>query len=66
MAKYLCTVLNELGIDQQEPTMIDEDNTAAIMMANANKPNGYTCYIDIRYFALQEWAQYREVKLAHI
>eukprot|EP00957_Ditylum_brightwellii_P171315 13041397-Ditylum_brightwellii.AAC.2 len=35
-------------------------------MANANKLNGFTHNIDISYFALQEWAQHGEVKLAHI
>eukprot|EP00957_Ditylum_brightwellii_P207227 15352063-Ditylum_brightwellii.AAC.1 len=66
MAKYLCTVLNELGIVQQGPTMIYKDNTAAILVANANKPNSRTRHIDISYFALQEWVQCGEVKLAHI
>eukprot|EP00957_Ditylum_brightwellii_P171552 13060690-Ditylum_brightwellii.AAC.1 len=32
MAKYLQTVLNKLGIQQYGPTMIYEDNAAAIMM----------------------------------
>eukprot|EP00957_Ditylum_brightwellii_P021616 1630051-Ditylum_brightwellii.AAC.1 len=42
MAKYLQTVLNELGIQQCGPTMIYEDNAAVIMMANNNRPNGQT------------------------
>eukprot|EP00957_Ditylum_brightwellii_P064498 4894677-Ditylum_brightwellii.AAC.1 len=55
MAKYLHTILNELGIAQHKPTMVYEDNAAAIMMANANKPNDCTWHIDMSYFALQEW-----------
>eukprot|EP00957_Ditylum_brightwellii_P138223 10536368-Ditylum_brightwellii.AAC.1 len=66
MAKYLRTVLNELGITQHSPTMIYKDNIAAIMVANANKPNGCNWHIDISYFALQEWVQERKVKLAQI
>eukprot|EP00957_Ditylum_brightwellii_P180894 13781018-Ditylum_brightwellii.AAC.1 len=37
-----------------------------MMMANNNKPNGCTRHINIKYFALQEWVAYGEVKLAHI
>eukprot|EP00957_Ditylum_brightwellii_P110468 8424818-Ditylum_brightwellii.AAC.1 len=65
MAKNLHIVLNELGSTQQGPTMICKDDAAAIMMANANKPSGCTCHIDISYFELQEWVQQGEVKLAH-
>eukprot|EP00957_Ditylum_brightwellii_P041741 3160971-Ditylum_brightwellii.AAC.1 len=46
--------------------MIYKDNTAAIMMANANKPNGGTHNINISYSVLQEWVQEGKVKLAHI
>eukprot|EP00957_Ditylum_brightwellii_P164448 12519960-Ditylum_brightwellii.AAC.1 len=66
MAKYLCAVSNELGIIQHGSTMIYEDNTAAITMTNANKPNGCTSHINISYFALQEWLQEGKVNLAHI
>eukprot|EP00957_Ditylum_brightwellii_P009366 708417-Ditylum_brightwellii.AAC.1 len=66
MAKYVQTVLNELGIQQCGPAMIYEDNAAAIIMANNGRPNGLTQYIDIRYFALQEWVTHGDVKFAHI
>eukprot|EP00957_Ditylum_brightwellii_P085146 6473867-Ditylum_brightwellii.AAC.1 len=66
MAKYLQTILNELGIQQCGPTMIYEDNAAAIMMANNSRPNGWTQHIDRNYFLLQEWVTYGNVKLAHI
>eukprot|EP00957_Ditylum_brightwellii_P194434 14808088-Ditylum_brightwellii.AAC.1 len=46
--------------------MIYEDNAAAIMLANNSRSNGWTQYIDISYFALQEWVTYSNVKLAHI
>eukprot|EP00957_Ditylum_brightwellii_P169647 12912465-Ditylum_brightwellii.AAC.1 len=46
--------------------MIYQDNAAAIMMANNSRPNGQTQHIDIRYFALQEWVTYGNIKLAHI
>eukprot|EP00957_Ditylum_brightwellii_P130190 9931254-Ditylum_brightwellii.AAC.1 len=43
-----------------------EANDAAIMMANNNKPNGWTQHININYFTLQEWVIYGKVKLSHI
>eukprot|EP00957_Ditylum_brightwellii_P051574 3911288-Ditylum_brightwellii.AAC.1 len=66
MAQYLQTVLNKLGIQQCGPTMIYEDNDAAIMLANNSRPNEWTHHINISYFALQKWVTYTNVKLAHI
>eukprot|EP00957_Ditylum_brightwellii_P048929 3712770-Ditylum_brightwellii.AAC.1 len=66
MAKYLQTVLNELGIQQCGPTIVYEDNDAEIMMANNSRPNGQTQHIGISYFALQVWVPYSNVKLACI
>eukprot|EP00957_Ditylum_brightwellii_P068523 5201897-Ditylum_brightwellii.AAC.1 len=66
MTKYLQTILNKLSVQQCGPTMIYEDNAAAIMVANNSRPNGWTQHIDISYFALQEWDTYSYVKLAHI
>eukprot|EP00957_Ditylum_brightwellii_P081377 6189928-Ditylum_brightwellii.AAC.1 len=66
MAKYLRTVLNDLGIQQHGPTTIYENNAASIVMANNNKPNSKTLHIDFNYFTLQEWVAYSEVKLACI
>eukprot|EP00957_Ditylum_brightwellii_P048833 3704825-Ditylum_brightwellii.AAC.2 len=51
---------------QDGPTMIHEDNSAAIRMANASKPNGRTRHINITYFAIQEWVENGNIKLAHI
>eukprot|EP00957_Ditylum_brightwellii_P036217 2743814-Ditylum_brightwellii.AAC.1 len=55
-----------LKVKQKSPTMIFEDSTAAIMMANASKLNGRTCHIDISCLAIQEWVEKGEIKLAHI
>eukprot|EP00957_Ditylum_brightwellii_P210236 15364714-Ditylum_brightwellii.AAC.1 len=66
IAKYLQTVLNELGIQQCRPTMIYEDNAAATMKAINSRPNGWTQHIDISYSALQEWVTYSNIKLEHI
>ena len=60
------SILDELGIKQDGPTMMYGDNQAAIMMANAKKPTERSRHIDIQYFALQEWKQRGIVLLDHI
>ena len=64
--KYFRSILDELGIKQDGPTMMYGDNQAAIMMANAKKPTERSRHIDIQYFALQEWEQRGIVLLDHI
>jgi hypothetical protein len=36
IAKYLCSILSELGYPQSEPTTLYEDNAAVILMVNAS------------------------------
>eukprot|EP00957_Ditylum_brightwellii_P102217 7792521-Ditylum_brightwellii.AAC.1 len=66
MAKYLHAILEELSIEQKGPTTIHEDNTAAIMIASASKPNERMRHIDISYFAIQEWVIIGDIKLSHM
>ena len=66
MAKHLRYILDELGVEQHGPTMIYEDNVAAILTVNAGKPTERSSHIDIQYFALQEWVERKIVKLSHI
>eukprot|EP00957_Ditylum_brightwellii_P018657 1401522-Ditylum_brightwellii.AAC.1 len=56
----------ELKMNQEGSTMTFEDSTAAIMMANANKPNGRTRHINISYSTVQEWVKKGDIKLAYI
>ena len=53
MAKNLRYFLEELGVEQHGPTMIYEENVAAILMMNAGKPTEHSHHIDIQYFALK-------------
>jgi hypothetical protein len=55
IAKYLRSILNELGYTQNEPTTLYEDNAAAILMINASRPTPRSRHIDIQHFAIQEW-----------
>jgi hypothetical protein len=65
-AKYLRTVLHELDVPQLFPTIIYEDNRAAIDMVNSSKPTPRSRHIDIQHFAIQEWKQRELVLLQHI
>jgi hypothetical protein len=52
VAKYLCSILHELGFTQQGPTALYEDNKAAITMINESKPTPCSRHIDIQHFAI--------------
>ena len=66
IAKYLRSILSELGYPQTGPTTLYEDNAAAILMINASRPTSRSRHIDIQHFAIQEWKANREIVLAHI
>ncbi|KAI2490779.1 Reverse transcriptase (RNA-dependent DNA polymerase) [Fragilaria crotonensis] len=66
IAKYLRSILLELGYPQLEPTTLFEDNAAAILMVNASRPTPRARHIDIQHFALQEWKANGEIVLSHI
>ena len=54
---YIRSILNDLGISQDQATIIYEDNQGAIAMANAGRPTKRTKHIDVRHFALQSWVE---------
>jgi hypothetical protein len=54
-AKYLRTVLADLGFQQHGPTVLYEDNEATILMVNASKPTARSRHIAIQHFAIKEW-----------
>ena len=66
IAKYLRSILSELGYPQDEPTTLYEDNAAAILMINASRPTPRSRHVDIQHFAIQEWKANREIVLEHI
>ena len=59
-------ILKELGFPQNGPAPVFEDNAAAIMNANKNKPTDRTRHIDIQLFAIQQWVERGDMKLQHI
>ena len=66
IAKYLRSILRELGFPQVGPTPIYEDNESTIKMVNAGKPTPRSRHIDIQHFAIQDWKQAGDLKLIHI
>ena len=66
IAKYFRSILKELGFEQTHPTILYEDNQAAIAMVNENKPTPRSRHIDVQWYALAEWRRKLEVVLRHI
>jgi hypothetical protein len=63
---YLRSILHELGFEQYLPTILFEDNTGALHMANAQQPTRRTRHMDTKYFALQDWVEHDQVALNQI
>ena len=66
MILYLRTILDELGIEQNEATILFEDNQGALMMANAQQPTRRTRHIETAAFALQDWVSRDLVCLEYV
>jgi Reverse transcriptase (RNA-dependent DNA polymerase) len=65
-AKYLRSVLTELGYPPDGPTPLFVDNQAAIAMVNEDRPTPRARHIDIQWFAIQQWRRSGLIKLTHI
>ena len=66
-AKYIRSVLIELGFKQNEPTPIYEDNKPTIDIVASQKPTERTRHIDICFFAIQDWIyRSKDIQLLHI
>ena len=63
---YIRSILEDLGIDQDQAIIIYKDNQGAIAMANSGKPIKMTQYIDTRQFVLQSWVKQDLVQLERI
>ena len=65
-ARFIRAVLQELGFKQDEPTPIYEDNKPTIDIVNSKKPTQRSRHIDIRFFAIQDWMDNRDISMHHI
>jgi len=66
MARYLQSVLKDLGFAQEQPTVLYEDNEAAIAMINQCKPTTRSRHIDVQFFAIQDWRKQGDILMKHI
>jgi hypothetical protein len=68
IAKYLRSILIEFGFPPSGTTLFYEDDkaTTTFKMVNAKRPTERSGHIDIQHFAIQEWRQRGDIKLAHI
>jgi hypothetical protein len=66
VAKYLRSILAELGHPQSKPTVLYEDNEAAIHVANDVRPTPRTRHVDIGFFAIQEWIRHGDLVMKYI
>jgi hypothetical protein len=63
---YVRSILNEIGIPQDEATILYEDNQGALLMANAQQPTKRTRHMDIKTFILQQWVEEDLIRLKRI
>jgi hypothetical protein len=65
-AKYLRSVLTELGYAPSGPTPLFVNNQAAIAMVNENRPTPRARHIDIQCFTIQDWRRGGVLQLFHL
>jgi len=65
-ARYLQSVLKDLGFMQERPTVLYKDNEAAIAMINQRKPTTHLRHINVQFFAIQEWHEQGNILMKHI
>ena len=63
---YIRSIMEDIGLEQTEATIIFEDNQGAIAMANAGKPTKRTRHIDTRHFAILSWVEQDLITLQRI
>jgi len=51
---------------QEQPTVLYEDNKAAIAMINQQKPTTCSQHIHVQFFAIQEWREQGNILMKHI
>ena len=54
---YIRSILDEIGLPQDQATILYEDNRGALHMANSQQPTRRTRHMDIKAFALQDWVE---------
>ena len=63
---YVRSILEELGLPQDEATVLFEDNQGALLMANAQQPTKRTRHMEVKNFVLQDWVKEDLIRLLRI
>jgi hypothetical protein len=54
---FFRSLLQDIGLEQLDATILFEDSNGALMMANAQQPTTQARHIDIKHFALLDWVE---------
>ena len=65
-ALYLRSILEELRLEQIQPTHIKVDNRGARQLSNAQQPTKRTRHIDIRDFCILQWTEEEQIIFSDI
>lgn len=66
MILFYRSIMEEIGIPQENATVLFEDNNGALMMANAQQPTRRTRHMEIKHFALLDWVERDLITLERI
>jgi len=55
MISFFRSLLEDIGLEQEQAMVLFEDNNGALLMTNAQQPTKRTRHIDIKHFALLDW-----------
>jgi hypothetical protein len=64
MILFFRSLLQDVGLELTDATVMFEDNNGALLMANAQQPTKRTRHIDIKHFALLDWVE-RDMVILH-
>ena len=54
---YIRTILEEIGVPQQQATILHIDNNGALNMANQSQPTRNTRHMELKHFTIQQWVE---------
>jgi deoxyuridine 5'-triphosphate nucleotidohydrolase len=60
------SLMEDVGIPQTDATVLYEDNSGALLMANAQQPTRRTRHMEIKHFALLDWVEQDLLILQHV
>jgi hypothetical protein len=60
-ALYIWSILEELQIEQIQPTQITVDNRGARQMTNAQQPTKRTRHVDMKGFVILQWTEGEQI-----